>query len=462
LLPALAVGLLLPQQAAGGTRPDEKVDAVVEALAAEAPSAATKLHVIVLGKDLDAAQTDSEADVRHRLRTIHGEAMTVRAGKLKRLVDHDGVLRVLPDLPVQPDTIGVPLAFPSLTTLYPKIIGMPSAWNGGYSGAGVGIAVLDSGVQPIADFGTRLVQAQLPGQTSTGDSYGHGTFVAAIAAGSNAGGSYVGVAPGATVYAVRAAGADGSVYSSDVISGLDWVLANHVQYNIRVVNLSLSESATSSYLSSPLDTAVERVWRDGVVVVTSAGNRGSGAISYAPANDPFAITVGATDPNNTLSTSDDTVATFSSGGTTQDGYAKPDLLAPGRQISSALPAGTTLALQAPLGNLLVGGYATMSGTSFAAPQVAGAAALLFEAHPNWTPDQVKAALVQSGQSMSGGSGRILSVSAATTLSGPPNPANQGLTQSSYGLDTSSTGTTNTASWNTASWNTAAWNYSSWD
>ena len=365
-------------------------------------------------------------------------------------------------MPVRPDTLGLPLtiAFPSLASLYPKVVGAPAAWNSGYTGEGVGIAVLDSGVQSIADFGSRLVQVQLPGQTTNADTYGHGTFVAGIAAGSAPAGNYVGIAPGATVYAMNVSHADGSVYSSDVISGLDWVLANHTAYNIRVVNLSLSESAQSSYLASALDTAVERVWRDGVVVVASAGNRGPGAISYAPANDPFAITVGATDAKNTVSISDDTVATFSSSGTTQDGFTKPDLLAPGRLVPSTLPGGTVLAGLAPLTNLLGGGYATMSGTSFAAPQVAGAAAVLLEGHPNWTPDQIKAALLRSAQSMSG-SGKVLNVAGGVLLSSPPSPANEGLTQSSYGLDLSG-GTTTTASWNTASWNTAAWNTASWN
>ena len=465
ILAGLIAALFVPQAAAGNGNGNGngngKIDRAVEALADDAPSPATDLHVIVLGDDVAQARDDADAKLRHKLRAIDGEAMTVEADKLEKLAAHGGVDRIAIDSPVLPDTIGIPVSFPALATLYPKIIGMPTAWTGGYTGAGVGIAVLDSGVAAVADFGARLTQVQLAGQTSTGDTYGHGTFVAAVAAGSGLAGTYVGVAPGAKVYGLRVAGSDGNVYASDVISGLDWVLANHAQYNIRVVNLSLSEGTTSSYLASPLDTAVERVWRDGVVVVASAGNRGAGAISYAPANDPFALTVGATDANGTLSTGDDTVATFSSSGTTQDGFSKPDLLAPGRQITSALPAGTTLAAQAPLTNLVAGGYATMSGTSFAAPQAAGAAALLFEAHPAWTPDQVKAALLQSAQSIGGGD-KQLSVSSATSISSAPNPVNQGLTQSSYGLDTTSTGTTNTASWNTASWNTASWNTASWN
>jgi serine protease AprX len=465
LLALLTAALVAPMPAAAGKNLRRKLDPSLIAMLARTRNPNARFHVIVLGRNLDGARTDAGAGIRHRLHAIRGEAITVKAGKLLELAGSDGVLRVVPDRPMLPDTIGTPVSFPSLTTLYPGIIGMQNVWNGGYTGAGIGIAVLDSGVQAGPDFGTRLTQVLLPGQTATGDAYGHGTFVAGVAAGSSPDGRYVGVAPGAKVYGIRVAGSD-SVLSSDVIAGLDWVLANHLLYNIRVVNISLSEAATSSYLADPLDTALERVWQNGVTVVVSSGNRGAGAISYAPANDPYAITVGATDTNDTATVSDDTVASFSSSGTTQDGYVKPEILAPGRKILSVFPLGTTLAGLAPAANILAGGYGMMSGTSFAAPQVAGAAALLLEAHPAWTPDQIKAALLQTAQSMTGPT-KLLSVSAVVALTGTPSPANQGLVQSTYGLTTTATAipntaSWNTASWNTASWNTAAWNYAAWD
>jgi serine protease AprX len=247
-----------------------------------------------------------------------------------------------------------------------------------------------------------------------------------------------------------------------VIRGLDWVLANHAQQNIRVVNLSLSESAPSSYQQSMLDTAVERLWRAGVVVVASAGNRGANTASYAPANDPFIITVGALDMNGTASDGDDFVASFSSGGRTQDGYDKPEIVAPGRRIGSMLPAGTSLLAQAPLTSLLSPGYAIMSGTSFSAPQVAGAAALLLQQHPDWTPDQVKAVLTDTARSVSGSGAKRLDLAAATAYSGVPNPANDGLTPTYYGLDPATTTDLTGASWNGASWNGASWNGASWN
>ena len=126
------------------------------------------------------------------------------------------------------------------------------------------------------------------------------------------------------------------VRTSDVMAALLWVLANHKGENIDVVNLSLTETTTSSYLSSPLDAVVEKLWSAGVVVVVSAGNKGPDTTSYAPANDPFVITVGATD---TTVPGQTTVATFSSSGTTLDGVTKPEIMAPGRRIGSLLPAG---------------------------------------------------------------------------------------------------------------------------
>jgi serine protease AprX len=321
-----------------------------------------------------------------------------------------------------------------------------------------------------------------PGSSEApGDGYGHGTFVAGIAGGAN------GIAPGATIYGVNVARADG-VYTSDVLSGLDWVLANHKRLGIRVVSLSLSETVPSSYLANPLDAAVEKLWREGLVVVVSAGNLGADSVVFAPANDPHVITVGATDTSGTVNTIDDRVASFSSYGTTLDGFRKPEVLAPGRRIASLLPTGTALAAAAPAGNLVAPGYATMSGTSFSAPQVAGAAALLLDRDPTLTPDQVKWLLTRSVRAVAGSESGTLSLDRALAFQGTPASANEGVAPTAFataGAPTSAfaelctavpsaTGgpdysgnswngnTWNGNSWNGNSWNANSWNSFSWD
>ena len=443
---------------------DPKVDRRLAATADSLP-AATELRVIVYGdqKKLKAVAEKGKMRVKKHFRVISAASATVTAGDLEELATDPDVEYIAPDLPVQPTAAGAPVSFPFLSTLYPQIDGASAAWSKGYTGAGIGVAVIDSGVVASADFGSRLVQVQLNGQTSTADTYGHGTFVAGIVGGASADGRYVGIAPGASIYAVNVNDTSG-VFTSNVILGLDWVDANRQTYNIRVVNISLSETSESSYLSNPLDSAVERLWQHGVIVVVSAGNLGAGTAVYAPANDPFVITVGAVDNAGTLTTGDDRAATFSSAGSTKDGFSKPDLLAPGRQIPSILPATTTLGLQAPLLNVLAPGYATMSGTSFAAPQVAGVAALLLQQHPEWTPDQVKWLLTQTGRSLSG-SGRALDIKAAIEFTGTVGIANEGITPApppSGATSTDSALTSNTSSWNTSSWNTSSWNTSSWN
>jgi serine protease AprX len=272
------------------------------------------------------------------------------------------------------------------------------------------------------------------------------------------------------------------VYTSDVIAGLQWVLANHARLGIRVVSLSLSETAPSSARASALDAVVDQLWRRGVLVVTSAGNLGPGTVVFAPANDPLAITVGALDPRDTRATADDAAAAFSSSGTTLDGATKPELLAPGRHVVSVLPAESTLGRLAPAANRVAPGYAMMSGTSFAAPQVAAAAAILLQAHPGWTPDQVKWLLARAARPVRGSAG-ALDLVRALAFAGRPGSANAHVTPASLAgstaalaalkakeraavaaLDASSwNGASgwNASSWNASSWNASSWNASSW-
>jgi serine protease AprX len=216
-------------------------------------------------------------------------------------------------------------------TLYPRIDGVDAAWSQGLTGSGQGLPGLDSGVNPTNDLGgKRPTQvAASPSITGVSDEVGHGTFVATVAAGRSADGRYIGIAPDANVFEVKVAANDG-VYTSDIISGLAWVLGHHK--DISVVNLSLSETIPSNYQTDALDRAVEALWKAGVVVVASAGNNGPNTALYAPGNDSFVITVGASDSTDTASTADDTLASFSTYGTTLGASSSP---------TSSRPAGAS-------------------------------------------------------------------------------------------------------------------------
>ena len=226
-----------------------------------------------------------------------------------------------------------------------------------------------------------MTLTSLPGN-SPGDGNGHGTFVAALAAGLRL--SHSGAAPTAPIVSIDVADDKGMAMTSDVIASVDWILANKDAQHIRVANFSLHSSVPSSFLYDPLAKAVERLWLSGVVVVAAAGNYASnGAASgvpYAPASDPFVITVGAADIGDSATTSDDVAAPWSAYGYTLDGFAKPELGAPGRYLVAPVSAGAVLAVERP-GSIVKPGYMRLSGTSFAAPLVAGAAAQLLALHP---------------------------------------------------------------------------------
>jgi serine protease AprX len=341
------------------------------------------------------------------------------------------------------------------------------------------IAIVDSGVQTgRTDFSGRVIkQVRLTNllPNSLGDGRGHGTLVAGIAAGSA--GRYAGAAPTAPIVSLDVMDDNGMALTSDVIAAADWILQNKAAYNIRVANFSLQSSTPATFAYDPLDQAVEKLWFSGVVVVAAAGNYGENGlpttVAYAPGNDPFVISVGASDLNNTAYTAaDDFAAPWSAFGYTLDGFAKPDIGAPGRNIVGPVPATSTMVAEHPE-RLTASGYMWMSGTSFAAPVVSGAAALVLAYHPNWSPDQVKGALMYSAQATSAGMalgvGEV-NAKAATQVSSPPNP-NKALNQfvgsdGSGGLAFDSASWANyaaaNASWNSASWNSASWANASWN
>jgi serine protease AprX len=340
------------------------------------------------------------------------------------------------------------------------------------------IAIVDSGVQSgRLDFNGRVIkQVRLTNllPNSLGDGRGHGTFVAGIAAGSAT--KYAGAAPTAPIVSLDVMDDNGMALTSDVIAAADWILQNKAAYNIRVANFSLQSSTPATFAYDPLDQAVEKLWFSGVVVVAAAGNYGDNGlpttVAYAPGNDPFVITVGASDLNNTAYTAaDDFAAPWSAFGYTLDGFAKPDIGAPGRLLIGPVPSTSTMVKEHPE-RVTASGYMWMSGTSFAAPVVSGSAALVLAYHPNWTPDQVKGALMYSAQATAAGMALGVgeaNAKAATQVSNPPNP-NLALNQfvgpdgaGGLAFDSASWASTAAAnaSWNSASWNSDAWNLASW-
>jgi serine protease AprX len=442
----------------------EKIDPVLASVAQQLGSVnpALRLRVLVFGDDASGASANVGADVR---RELDGDitSVSVAVGSLDELAAQHGVEFVTLDVPVRPTAEADP--FLSLGASFLLLDGAPDAWHRGRTGRGVGVAVLDSGVGADAAFGGRLVHVDL-GRGLRPDAHGHGTFVAGVLASATPDGIYTGVAPGAQVFDVNVSQPDG-VYTSDVLAGLQWVLANHRRLKIRIVNISLAETLPSSYRTNPLDAAVERLWRRGIVVIAAAGNLGPGGAVYAPANDPYVISVGALDQGATLERFDDVAASFSATGPTADGFSKPDLLAPGRRIVSLLPAATTLGRQAPAANVVAPGLAFMSGTSFAAPQVAGAAAVLLEQHPGWTPDQVKWVLTRTTRPVAGSAAGTLDLRRAVLFRGRPGSANRALHPTGglrraapdggdYAADTWTANTWTANTWTANTWTANTW------
>jgi serine protease AprX len=286
------------------------------------------------------------------------------------------------------------------SAVYTDVVRASKTWAFGTTGQGVGVAVVDTGVDTSGDLAGQVVHAEdFTAEQNNADTYGHGTFVAGLIAGSGAAsnGAVRGVAPGASLVSLKIAEADGGTDVTRVLESLEWILDFRADYNIRVVNLSLGFTTTQSAVIDPLDFAVERVWNAGLVVVTAAGNGGRDTPSItAPGNDPLVITVGAENDRTTVGLSDDNVASFSSSGPTVDGWAKPDLIAPGRSVVSSRAPGSTIDVANP-NSAIDATYGKGSGTSFATAVVSGVAALVLSRHPLLNPNQVKQRLVSSAR-----------------------------------------------------------------
>ena len=337
-----------------------------------------------------------------RLGLLRSQVAVVPNGALEALASRPGVTSIRLDRPVQ-------------GTMERTAATIGANWvreNLGFDGAGVGIAVIDSGVTSWHDdLGSDRVThfADFVNfQPQPYDDYGHGTHVAGILAGSgyDSNGARRGIAPAANLVVLKVLDGEGFGYISNVIAALDYAVEHRAQYNIRVINLSVAAGVYESYTTDPLTLAAKRAVASGIVVVTAAGNlgrNGQGQPQYggitAPGNAPWVLTVGASSHNGTVSRADDSVASFSSRGPSFiDHSAKPDVVAPGVGIESLADPASFLFATHPTARLwgtldtATQPYLSLTGTSMAAPVVAGTVALMIQANPSLTPNLVKAIL----------------------------------------------------------------------
>lgn len=462
---------------AGGS--SAPLDPRIATLAERHPGAAVEA-IVQFNAPVSPAKAEADAKAHGRiigkLPIIHGLAIRASAAQARALAANPDVHAVSLNTTVTPQSLpagrfpmmlgGQSVSGDQVQTTYNQTLGVTPLWKFGVTGTGVGVAVIDTGIDGnLPDFASaagnhsRVIVSAVdnPHATTANDSYGHGTDVAGIIAGNGNNrsdalhGQYVGVAPNANLISIKVSDETGATNVLDVIYGLQFAVEHRAQYNIRVLNLSLDSATPQSYKVDPLDAAVESAWMHGIVVVAAAGNRGSAtdAVQYSPANDPYVITVGGVDENGTADPSDDAAASWSSRGTTQDGVEKPDVYAPGAHIISVLAPNSVFA-DASCNCLIAGGqYIQTSGTSMAAPMIAGLVADLLQAHPRWTPAQVKGDLTSAAVSENPSLQEPSAVKAI--LNWNPPVADQGLAPSKL-IDTA----TGNVDYSLSTWTISTW------
>jgi serine protease AprX len=304
-------------------------------------------------------------------------------------------------------------------------IGARAWWDAGYTGEGIDVAVIDSGVSPVPGldepgkiiYGPDLsLESQAPNLTRL-DTYGHGTFMAGLIAGRASeltvpytaapASVYRGIAPDARIVSLKVATADGGADVSQVIAAINWVVehAHDPGLNIRVLSLSYGTNSTQPYDLDPLAFAVEQAWKKGIVVVAAVGNtgyqRGSGAPGLAdPAYNPYVIAVGGSDSMGTIARKDDDVAPYSASSAGCKNCKKPDLVAPGSHLQGLRVGNSWIDTNHSTARLGVS-YFRGSGTSQATAVVSGAVALILEKYPQMSSDLVKRFLKDNAGKLGG-------------------------------------------------------------
>jgi serine protease AprX len=357
----------------------------------------------------------------------------------------------------------------------------------GARGGGIDVAIIDSGITPVRGldqpgkviYGPDLSNEGAIANLANLDTFGHGTHLAGIIAG-NDGDQVLGIAPESRLVSLKVAGATGETHVAQVIAAIDWVVEhkNDNGLNIRVLNLSLGVPDIKSSIGDPLSAAVERAWKNGIVVVAAAGNRGNtiGGVD-SPAVSPYVIAVGATESYSSWGRGD-TVPSWSSGG---NSTRTPDVLAPGRSIMSFRVPGSFLDQKYP-GAAVGEKYFVGSGTSQSAAVQSGYVAALLSRNPQLTPDQVKYMFTRYAKDMVPGTivdgfGKINPKATARQIAkagkaraqkfapaltpGQGAPASNNWTGGSWNGASWSGGTWSGASWSGASWSGASWSGASW-
>ncbi|OPY29713.1 MAG: Tk-subtilisin precursor [Methanocella sp. PtaU1.Bin125] len=332
---------------------------------------------VMAADDITSLVNSYNGRIIHRYSVIDGMAITMPDNMVDELKSMSGVKYVEKDQEVHA----------LLDKAVPQI-GGDQVWSSGYTGKGVKVAVIDTGVDAgHADLNGNKVVGWVDyvnGKTSPYDDHGHGTHCASTVAGTGAAsnGKYKGVAPEASIIGVKVLGKDGSGSTTNIIKGIEWAVKNGAD----VISMSLGSSSHSQ----ASDDAINNAIKAGVVCVIAAGNSGPGAKTIAcPGDTPAAITVGASDRN-------DAIASFSSRGPNRDGTVKPDVTNMGVGLVAARATGTSQ------GKAVDQYYTALSGTSMATPMTAGSVALLLQAKPDMTPSQVKDALTKTAKQLGSG------------------------------------------------------------
>ena len=341
----------------------------------------------------------------------------------------------------------------------PQVVNAVRAWSRA-TGQGVTVALMDTGVAAHPDLaGSVVAQIDFVGDGATRlDPSGHGTFVAGLIAAH--GDSFKGVAPDAKIVSLRVLDQKGSGTMHSVLAAFDWLLHNRSAYRIRVLNLSFGAKQTTSYQQSLLSGVVESAWFAGIAVVAAAGNDGPAPRTVnMPGADPFVITVGSLADQGTPGTGDDRESSFSSRGPTRDGFAKPDVLAPGEHVVSLRVAGVALDKD---GESNGSAYARLSGTSASSAMAAGVAALVLQGHTGYSPTQVKGALVAGGREVNGT--RTPAVNAVDALATRPASVNAGVAPSAVLVRVlvESGQVSGDVNWDGVTWEGITWESVTWE